>query len=195
MKGRKNKENLYYNRGILLDTEEEKDGYRSKEEVNIKIVPFFRGEILSKFIIRLSFDYDIYSLSECVIDRKAFRFLKKESGWDMTMEDLLIELKTYFEESQQKDPPTTIKYLVTPSASYMYFTQHTKHQSLAVFTLIFNDAEPEDAYQNASIRINDIKEDVKRMEQKKVFLLKYLDRLNPVLLKEVQEEIMLEDES
>ena len=192
---RKNREKLFYNKGLFLDTEEEKDGYKSKEEVNIKIIPKFRGPNLIKFIIRLSFDYDIYSLSECVIDRKAFNYLKKESGWDITMEDLLIEIQTYFEESQQKNPPTTIKYLVTPSASYMYFTQHTKHQSIAVFTLIFHDAEPEDAYQNASIRINDIKKDVKRMEQKKAHLLKYLDRVNPVLLKEVQEEIRLEDET
>ena len=33
------------------------------------------------------------------------------------------------------------------------------------------------------------------MEKKKAHFLKYLDRVNPVLLKEVQEEIRLEDET
>ena len=162
----KNKQKYFFNKGILLDTEEQKDGYKAKEEVNIKIIPKFKKDKMIQFTIRLSFDYDIYSLSECIIDLKTFRKLKEESGWEMTMEDLVIELQTYFIESQQNPPPTTIRYLMTPLTSYMYFTQHTLHQALALFTLTFHDCEPEVSYQNAQVRFNDIRNDVETMNIK-----------------------------
>ena len=188
-------EKLFFNKGILLDTEEQKDGYKSKEEVNVKMIPEIEKNRVKSFKILLTFDYDIYTLLECVIDQKAFKYLLKESGWKITMEDLIIELQTLFLESQQKNPPTTIRYLITPLTSYMYFTQHTKNQSLEVFTLVFHDAEPEDSYRNGQIRVNDIKKDIEDIEMRKIETMKYLKKINPVLFEDIEAEMKEEEEN